>query len=368
MHFRFALLVQFSVASVLLAGCAGPPALPPEKTLSVDPVELVRGSEVPGYPELMLEREGVGYLFSSPANRAEFVKHPSKYEVADGGACGRMGALSGKGDARRYAVHDGRIYFFASDGCRAGFLRNPSASIENDDAPPVGTPETAEQGIAILNRAVAWAGGRDRLRAVRSYRESAQRIEKSGDKDWTVTTVFAAKFPGRAFHLESWNDSWFATDERGGRATMMSGQGDEPMAAARMRAFDRFNARRAVTILKACADGADGLVCVSAGVGEVNGVAVEYVLVGLNGATSRLGVAKADGRPVSLSFRGRDGTQSVGQSVRTYTRSAAVAGVTLPTAYTVAFDGKDAPRSGATVDAFEINPPLATDLAASFRK
>jgi YHS domain-containing protein len=357
-----------SIVLVLVAFlAAGAFAAPPERTLPVDPVELIAGREVPGKAELAIEREGIEYCFATPESKAAFEKEPAKYEVADGGACGRMGPLAGLGDARRYAVHDKRIYFFASDGCRAGFLKDPAKHIETDDDKVFGSNEQVTRGRAAFDKLVAWAGGAERLRAISTYRASAGRVEKQGEKEWNVANETAIAFPDRCFQKEAWNESWFSTLSGPEGAAMASTGGAERIAHSRGRAFNRSMARWPVVLLKAYVDGAPkadcpGLIVIGDGEGKLGETPVEYVKVWLNGAASRLTLDKASGRLLQLAFRGRDASMSVGHSVRTFTTYATVDGVTLPTAYSVTFNDKDLPAAAAKVDAFEINPKLAADL------
>lgn len=336
-------------------------AAPPERTLTVDPVELAAGREVQGSPDLSLEREGIEYRFVTAANRALFEASPAKYEVADGGACGRMGPLAGLGDARRYAVHAGRAYFFASDGCRSGFLKDPAKHVEADDPAPTGTAERVEVGRKTMDRLLAWAGGAERWKSLTAYRSRSARQEKVGEKVWAVTREEAVSFPGKFYQKDGWDDLWYTTVRGPEGGAMGSASRHEAIAESRARAFDRWNARTPVVIIKAHAEGS-GLTAVGDGEGTADGAAVEWVKIGLSGASSRLAVEKATGRLVRLEFRGRDGTMTLGDSARTYTGYATVDGVTLPTAYRVTFDGKEAPKSGASVDAFEINPKLDAGL------
>jgi YHS domain-containing protein len=348
------------VAFVAASGIAAPP----ERTLPVDPVELVAGREVPGKPELRIERDGFAYLFATPQNKASFEHDPTKFEVADGGACGRMGPLSGLGDARRYAVHEGRIYLFASDGCRAGFLKDPGKYIENDDEKVFGSNEQVERGRAILDKAVVWTGGAQPLRDLKTFRATAVRKEKHGETEYAITNETVIAFPDCAFQRESWNESWFSTTCGPDGAAMASARGEERIADSRARAFRRAMSRWPIVILKAYVDGSPkadcpGLIVIADGEGSVGDVPVQFVKVWLNGAASRLAIETATGRPRQLRYRGRDGSMSVGDSVRTFTTFATVGGVTLPTAYTVSFNDNDLPSAQAKVDAFEINPVLA---------
>lgn len=359
-----------TTAAAVLAGVtivAGALAAPPERTLKVDPVELVAGRVVEGKPELTVERDGIAYLFATVESKAAFEKEPAKFEVADGGACGRMGPLSGLGDARRYAVHDGRIFLFASDGCRAGFLKEPAKYIERDDEKVFGSNEQVERGRALLDKAVAWAGGAQRLKGLKALRTTAARKEKHGETEYTITKQTAFAFPDCAYQREAWNDSWYSTTSGPEGAAMASKRGEERIADSRARAFRREMARWPVVILKAHIDGAPkadcpGLVVVADGQGKIGETAVEYVKVWLNGAASRLAIEPTTGKPLQLCYRGRDGTTSIGDSLRTFIAYATVDGVTMPTAYSVTFNGKDLPAAAAKIDAFEVNPELPAGL------
>lgn len=342
-------------------------ATPPERTLTMDPVELIAGRETPGKPELVVLHEGIEYRFATPANQEAFEKEPGKFEVADGGACGRMGPLSGLGDARRYAVHDQRIYFFASDGCREGFLKDPAKHVEADDPMPFGSHEQVLQGRATLDKLVQWAGGAERIRAISTFRATAARKEVQGGKEWSVTNETVIAFPNSYYQKEAWNESWFSTVSGPEGAAMASSRGQDRIATSRGRAFNRAMARWPVVILNAHVAGAPkadcpGLVVIGDGEAELDGTPVEYVKVWLNGAASRLTVEKASGRLVQLSFRGRDSTMKVGDSVRTFTCTTTVEGVTLPTAYIVTFDGKELASAAAKIDTFELRAAPPADL------
>lgn len=349
---------------------------PPERTLPVDPVELVAGREVPGKPELAVVHEGIEYRFATEQSKEAFEKDRSRYEVFDGGACGAMGALTGMGDARRYAVHGGRIFFFASDGCRATFLKDPAPYIETDDEKVFGSNEQVAAGRAALDRLVTWAGGKggeggkggaERIRGLSTFRASAAKKVEQGGKTNSVTNETVISFPDRYFQKQTWNESWFSTTSGPDGAAMASTKGAERIAAARERAFKRSMARWPIVILKAYLDNAPkadcpGLIVIGDGEGTLDGTPVEHVKVWLNGAASRLTIDKATGRPVQLAFRGRDHTSRVGESVRTFTTFATVEGVTLPTAYTVSFNGKDLHSAASKHDAFEVNPKVEPAL------
>ena len=96
----------------------------------LDPLELVAGNEVEGDPALTYDRNGFRYAFVSEENREEFHEEGGRYEIQLGGACGRMGPLSGTGDPDNFLVHDGKIYVFASDACRESFKKDPAKHVD----------------------------------------------------------------------------------------------------------------------------------------------------------------------------------------------------------------------------------------------
>lgn len=180
-------LARLSILCVSAFSLAQAIALPPERTLDVDVVELIEGREVAGSTDFVIEHEGIEYRFASQKTKETFSKDPAKYAVADGGACGRMGPLAGLGDARRRSVHVGRVYFFASDGCRENFLKSPESYIESADEKIFGSHEQVLAGRATLDKVVAWSGGEDHLRELTAYRASAARKEMQGGKEWSIT-------------------------------------------------------------------------------------------------------------------------------------------------------------------------------------
>ncbi|MDX2268116.1 MAG: hypothetical protein NW208_08420 [Bryobacter sp.] len=107
----------------------------PAALSGLDPVLLTRGEERAGLPELGRKHGEYTYQFASAATQSEFANDPERFAIQLDGACARMGANSGQGSPQRWTVYDGRIYIFASDGCKQGFLSNPRGHLE--------TPEVA---------------------------------------------------------------------------------------------------------------------------------------------------------------------------------------------------------------------------------
>lgn len=346
-------------AVVLLAMLAPSPGALAQPELRVDAIDLLDGRTVDGSAAFACTHDGVTYYFATAEHRAKFLEDPARYEVADGGACGSMGPLSGLGDGTLFAVHEGHIYFFASPGCRATFQRDPAKCIEGAQPAPEGTPEQRSRGLAEFNRMIAWAGGEAALRAVSTLKQERVRTEKSGDKEYRVVDRFTAEFPASFRQLDAWNQSaWSTVSTARGGAKINKGE-FEVLAESRRRALVRWAARHPVVLMKARFE--PGFTVVADGDGEINGTQVSFVLVGLHGATSRIAIAKDDGRPVRLSFRGRDETPFVGDSDRTFTEYAESAGVRCPIAWTTIFDGQPKEKLTRRYETFELNAALPAD-------
>ena len=144
---------------------------PPERTMPVDAVLFRQAKSVPGDRRWAVAYQGNVYLFSGPETQDVFVRDPATFAAVDAGACGRMGPLGGLGDARRHALQDGLLYFFASDACMETFRAAPRQYMEPYDQLPSGTPELQRAGLEAFDRWVAWSGGRDAVRRASTYRQ-----------------------------------------------------------------------------------------------------------------------------------------------------------------------------------------------------
>lgn len=135
-----------------------------------DPVRLCEGEAVEGKSALAVEHGPFRYRFESEATRERFLADPERWSIQWGGRCARMGPLSGEGSPERWTVHRGRIYVFASDGCRTGFLTAPDLFVVPPPTPPEFTPEQLASGIGWIARAVEVHGGQAFLRPTRTLK------------------------------------------------------------------------------------------------------------------------------------------------------------------------------------------------------
>ncbi|MBV6458123.1 MAG: hypothetical protein HONBIEJF_01246 [Fimbriimonadaceae bacterium] len=125
----------------------------------LDPIDLVAGKEVLGKQELSATYLRHEYRFSSKAHVDEFRRNPVKYAVQDGGACGKMGALTGKGSPDRFAVVRGKIYLFASDRCRSVMLASQDSYFAELRKPPRASLNERNQAATTYASMVKAHGG-----------------------------------------------------------------------------------------------------------------------------------------------------------------------------------------------------------------
>lgn len=140
----------------------------------LDPIDLIQGREVPGKPELSTTLGRHTYQFSSQAHLDQFKADPYQYGVQHGGACGKMGATTGKGAPSRWAVVDGKIFLFASDGCRTTFLENKASYFRARRGVPVVTKAEQDEANRRHKAMLAAHGGL-----------------KNPKIEWTIETPYA---------------------------------------------------------------------------------------------------------------------------------------------------------------------------------
>lgn len=88
----------------------------------LDPILLTEGREELGKPEIIEIHEGYRYQFVAEPNRARFAEDPDRYGVQNDSCLVVQGAPN---NPELWAVHEGRIYLFATPGCVAQFEAAP---------------------------------------------------------------------------------------------------------------------------------------------------------------------------------------------------------------------------------------------------
>ncbi len=342
------------VSTVALAGAPNP-----SRTLKVDAVELVAGNEIEGKEEFSAQHGRYRYLLSTQANCDAFLKTPEKFEIQLGGACARMGPLSGEGTTDLLGVHDGKIYIFASEQCRKRFMSAPRELLDRPDPPAAGDAAAIRRGRELLDLAVKEIGGEEALSKLVSVHAEATSTTQQGDKTYTNRKAWTIRFPSD-FRLEdNWNesrwaavatkdDAYFATDEVW---TMHSQQRE---------ALEKEFRHDPLVILQSRSR--SDFVAAAGGNGKVNDRAVEYVAVSFGGATSKLAIDAENGRIHSISFRGRGPTLALGDVERNFSDFQTFEGISVPMSASASFNGE--PASGMTrrLDRVVVNPTLAAGV------
>lgn len=331
-----------------------------QRTFPLDPVELQAGREVAGKPELALRQGKFVYHFASEATRAQFQQDPARFEIQLGGACARMGPLSGEGSVAIHAVHDGRLFLFASKQCRDGFLKAPHLMLESDDPAPKATPAQIERGHALLERALAAHGGAARIDAAHSYSERSEANVDSGGTTYRVVKARWIDFDGRARSEESWNGEGWATVNAAEEA--FASPSNEDLADSQRHAFEREMSHTLLAVLRA--GRAIDAVVAHLGSSELGRQGIEYVAVARSGMTHTLGIDPESGRVLSLAFRDRGPDATVGRVERRFHDLREVAGILVPFAWSATFDGEPSDPLGVELTDIEIDGPLDPKLFA----
>lgn len=331
-------------------------------TFQMDPVELVAGRETLGNAEFSADRYQYRYVFVNEKNRDEFLAHPEKYEIQLGGACGRMGLLSGSGDPERFAVHDGKIYIFASDPCRNTFLKDPSAVLETEDVPVTADAESAARARELIDRCIAAMGGAERLDAVRSYREVvAKQVTVKGAQHKQSDSLLLI-FPAGVRTDYAWDESrWTTVESPNGAWYEAKGERRELQPVER-RAVNRiYHHRQPLAVLKARND--TGFVCAYAGARSIGlrgkRVTVEEVHCSFDGCTVTLGFDPNTGLIRTQSFVALRSRMS--DVIHVFSSHREVSGLKLPDAYDVFVDGELKEGSAVAYTTIALDEPGAAD-------
>jgi len=341
----------------------------PTGILKVDPVELVQGKEIDGKESLSADHYRYRYYFASEANRAAFLKDPARYEIQMGGACARMGPLSGLGRTEYFAAHDGRVYIFASPACRQGFLSAPDKHLDPDEPAPKGDAAAAQHGRELIDLAVEAMGGAKRIDAVKTLHQSLVKdTEYQGRKVRDGVSV-TLRFPDDVRHDYTWDQSVYSHVTTRDAAWYEDKSENYPLHAQQRRALRRtYLDRNLLAILKA--RNAPGFVAIHLGAARVSEgdkvLAVERVAIGLDGTTTTLGIDPKTGRVLSMTYRAVGGPKAMfGETERVFSDFVEIRGITYPRTAAIRFEGQPVKASPVTLSALRIDDDADAD---SFRR
>ncbi len=321
-----------------------------------DAVQVLRGKPMRGSEAFASDYEGTTYLFATAENKADFDRAPTTYAAVGGGTCGRTGALGGMGDARRYAVVEGKLYFFDSDDCMRLFKLEPKRFVEEEDPTPIGDAAAQAAGLAAVDRWIAWSGGADAVRAAKRVTQTATReVEQWGNR-WTVTESIELVWPGTVHRIETWerlpgkNTAMPAGKPETYRyevvtspsvsATSSTQVPPTPLAPSRKRAVERLAAHLPIAVMRARLTPEAGFIAVRIGNGKVGSAECDFVATRFDGFTTWLAIEKDTGRLAQIGYTGRDPQARVTRLTQDIVAYAGPEQLKLPTQWITAVTGE----------------------------
>ncbi len=263
----------------------------------LDPVELTRGREVDGDPGRTLDHGRYRYRFANAENLATFAQDPERFGIQLGGGCAGMGPLAGVGRPDLFAVHDGRIWIFASESCRQRFLHAPDRQVDRDDPPATGDDAAAKAAQGLLDRAAAAFGGTERIDGLKALAMRRTESATWQGRSYSTGSALILAAPDR-IRRESWWDEWHRVDVVVGERGTVTETGTEPAgtwphAPSQARALRRFAERLPIVVLRARR--LDDFAAFRSGDGKVGDRSVELVTCSFLGTTTVLGIDSGDG-------------------------------------------------------------------------
>jgi YHS domain-containing protein len=323
----------------------------------LDPIALSEGKELIGLESLEARHGLFRYRFASKENKAAFEAKPEERGIQFGGACGKMGPFSGNGNPARFFVHDGRIYVFASEGCRDAFKKDPEKHIERPNPVPEGSAEQRKRGAELLDLTLNGFGGAKRVDGLKTLQEMTRHAYKQGDKETVSKYQVAWAFPDRVRIVEEFSVPYgFVVDGRKGH--QISGKESLTLETSMREVAWRQALRQPLAMLKN--RDAKGFVAIAKGPGKVGETAVELLAVALHGATSTWSVEAKTGRILQVQYEARRGT--VGDNVVTFADFRDVDGLIMPYQRATFFNGKAVSSPEASIERIVPNGELKPEI------
>jgi hypothetical protein len=352
-----ALKIGFVLAAFAAATAAQDPSL--LALGGLDPVRLGEGKEVAGDPGITAQHYLYLYRFIDATSRERFLSDPERYGIQMGGGCGRMGPASGKGDPERFAVHDGRIYLFASDACRTGFLKRPELFLDPDEKPATGDAAASRRAGELLDAAEK-AHGIARLRAARALRLTRienTKVDGGEREDGRRETI---RFPGDVRVESWWGPSRFIEVDAAAGSFEINSKGESTTRhATASRDVRRSLSRRPLLLLRE--RGKPGFVAFRSGEGKVGADVVEFVTISYDGMTTTLGVDPKSGTILSARHRARGRQYWFVDAERRFLDHRDVGGVRFPFRIETIYEGQEDAKAVAGWTAIELDPDGAAD-------
>lgn len=334
----------------------------PRDVLEVDAVELIRtGKDVPGLAEHSAVHGAYTYRFKNVENKATFEADPARYEIQLGGACARMGALSGTGSPKLHAVHEQQIYIFASGACRNAFLKNPTRYIEQAQTRPEGRSEAVAKGKEQMTRVLEHHGGVEAIKALKSLRfTTVGEDEHKGEKVKTGVTLRIGFDTGPTVRMEErWGQWAWGSAVQGEVGWLYDTKMIKGMVAQQREALRRVPNQTLAAALRAATDPEASVSRFATPKG--GDPDLEYLLVWSDGCLSVLGTERATGRVATLRFCGRGPDLTLGEVEHRFSDYRPVAGVLLPFTVERRFEGEQWKDGVISYSEIVANEPIVVD-------
>jgi YHS domain-containing protein len=297
---------------------------------------LDEAQQIDGKSELATNYGNFRYRFAGAESLRKFEANPARYAVQLDGGCGRMGALSGTGDPDRYAVHQGKLYIFASEGCRTGFLASPETILEPMlDPLVVGGEDEALLAQGLLDGMLNWMGGAEVVDGAElawsllTEVEYQDKLVRSGNDELIG--------PGARYRTSyHWGGETYAKEVAAGEAWSEDPRfGRWQLGYAQLRALERRSQAHLLTLLQD-REHVDTLLCAEPS--EVAGV--EILHFASHGFAHRIGIQRETGEPLWHEYGGIGADISFGLIRDDYQRWEWVDGLRVPIAWLRSFNGE----------------------------
>jgi YHS domain-containing protein len=356
------LLLAALLLAPLPAAAQAPAAAPIEVLEELDPVLLVRGREELGKSELTIDRGPFRYMFVSEETRAEFERHPERYEVQLGGLCARMGGASA-GDPDLFAVHQGKIYLFGSEECRDKFVASPASFLPPEPAaPPAADAGSLRRGGELIERAVAAAGGAAAVDGLSAIRREATLRTWWTDEPEPIGEIEVEVYPDRLRRERKYPGGTFVQVVAADDAFSVGGETVQPLIPGASAALRHEAARTPLGILRARHDA--GFSAAHTGSGEVGGRPAELVAVTAGGQATEVAVDRETGRIVALRWTDRGPGGTWGEVEQRFSDFRRTAGLELPYRVEATWNGEPDLRLSYEVAAIAVDPEIGPELFA----
>jgi YHS domain-containing protein len=310
--------------------------LPPVGVFTEDVVERIQsGRRTTG---LMAHRTVHGsweYRFTSAKNLRVFRANPARYAVQLGGACGRMGELSGVGRPELSSVVNDRLYIFASPGCQRAFVKAPMRFLEQDEwlSQGLGDP----RAMTLRERILAWAGGRAPWQHPAPFTVRTDDPITLSDTAYVHRTTHAFGTHESYFALDQWNDTTFAHQLRASSGEFLrNGKVERVADASQIRAILRERDRSYWHALHVMAD-PEALIAA--------GPTRDSLRIQMKGHIVTVVADEATGAVKALAYVGRWGGSAIADVRVEYGAFTEWNERKLPTSWTVSVNGKPVPEA-----------------------